>query len=130
MLVSWIARTLYTARATTEIRERMLKMALCNKSQHEEGSKNPLHARDHMSCDTRETRESSDRQIKRESVQRYNLLPQGGGGGRWHLLYHASHQYLGKYLVASPGVFQSSYFLSGAIFLQKLSSLKQIFPDK
>lgn len=82
MLVSWIARTLYTARATTEIRERILKMALCNKSQHEEGSKNPLHARDHMSCDTNETRESSDRQIKnRESVQRYNLLPQGGGEG-------------------------------------------------
>ena len=81
MLVSWIARTIYAARATTEIRERMLKMALCNKSQHAEGSKNPLDARDHMSCDTRETRESSDRQIKRESMQRYNLLPQGGGEG-------------------------------------------------
>ena len=60
-----------------EMRERMLKMALCNKSQHAEGSKNPLHARDH----TRETRESSDRQIKRESIQKYNLLPQGGGEG-------------------------------------------------
>ena len=56
MLVSWIARTLYTARPM-EMRERMLKMALWNKSQHAEGSKNPLHARDHMSCDTRETRE-------------------------------------------------------------------------
>ena len=40
-----------------EMRERMLKMALWNKSQHAEGSKNPLQARDHMSCDTRETRE-------------------------------------------------------------------------
>ena len=60
-----------------EMRERMLKMALWNKSQHAEGSKNPLHARDH----TRETRESSDRQIKRESIQKYNLLPQGGGEG-------------------------------------------------
>lgn len=84
MLVSLIVRTLYTARPMG-VREWMLKWP-CQPCATRVNTRKEVrtlsHTKDHMSCNTRETRESSaDRQIKRESVQRYNLLPQGGGEG-------------------------------------------------